>query len=156
MPPPTDQNRRPPATNRSRRRRPGRTDSAAGDKARREKTLVVGQVIKNLRDKQNLTQQQLAEASGVSFQQIQKYEKGDNQVSVPRLILIADAVGWPAARVMAEIEAVLRSQYPPEEPCVDVPQVADIELARRIATLDTKHRSLVEGMIGALAPQPAA
>lgn len=39
-----------------------------------------------------ITQQQLAEAVGIKFQQIQKYETGANRVSASRLWDIADAL----------------------------------------------------------------
>jgi len=39
-----------------------------------------------------MTQQQLAEAVGIKFQQIQKYETGANRVSASRLWDIADAL----------------------------------------------------------------
>ena len=39
-----------------------------------------------------LTQQDLALATGVSYQQIQKYERGTNRVSASRLFLISKAL----------------------------------------------------------------
>ena len=51
---------------------------------------IVGNRIRARRLEQKLSQQQLAEALGVSFQQIQKYEKGVNRVGVGRLQQIAD------------------------------------------------------------------
>jgi transcriptional regulator with XRE-family HTH domain len=40
----------------------------------------------------NVSQQQLADAAGVSFQQVQKYEKGANRVSCSKLVEIARAL----------------------------------------------------------------
>ena len=40
-----------------------------------------------------MTQEALAEKTGVKFQQIQKYELGHNRVSASRLKMIADALG---------------------------------------------------------------
>ena len=42
-----------------------------------------------------LTQQQIAEAVGVCFQQIQKYECGANRISAARLWLLAKALESP-------------------------------------------------------------
>jgi transcriptional regulator with XRE-family HTH domain len=39
-----------------------------------------------------MSQEQLANACGISFQQIQKYESGANRVSFPRLVRIASAL----------------------------------------------------------------
>ena len=41
------------------------------------------------------SQQQLGEAVGIKFQQIQKYETGMNRISASRLWGIADALGVP-------------------------------------------------------------
>jgi transcriptional regulator with XRE-family HTH domain len=44
-----------------------------------------------------VTQQQLAQAVGIKFQQIQKYETGMNRVSASRLWEIADMLAVPVA-----------------------------------------------------------
>ena len=44
-----------------------------------------------------VTQQQLAEAVGIKFQQIQKYETGMNRVSASRLWDIAEALDVPVS-----------------------------------------------------------
>jgi len=52
----------------------------------------VGKRIRHRRWLVGMTQQQLAEAVGIKFQQIQKYETGANRVSASRLWDIADAL----------------------------------------------------------------
>lgn len=52
----------------------------------------VGKRIRHRRWLVGITQQQLAEAVGIKFQQIQKYETGANRVSASRLWDIADAL----------------------------------------------------------------
>ncbi|MCP1335553.1 response regulator [Futiania mangrovi] len=47
--------------------------------------IFVGTKIKLLRKKKGLSQTALARALGITFQQVQKYERGDNRVSVSRL-----------------------------------------------------------------------
>ena len=51
-----------------------------------------------------MSQQSLADACGVSFQQIQKYERGSNRVSFSRLLKIAAALKCSAAELVATIE----------------------------------------------------
>ena len=51
---------------------------------------TVGQNIKYLRKVDSLTQTQVGNAIGVSFQQIQKYEKGMNALSALRLKQLAN------------------------------------------------------------------
>jgi len=52
--------------------------------------VTVGTRIRFTRKLRNVTQQALAEAIGVSFQQVQKYERGTNRVSASMLVRIAD------------------------------------------------------------------
>ena len=52
--------------------------------------LSVGQKIRQKRLEQKLTQGQLADKCGITFQQIQKYEKGANGCSAFRIKEIAE------------------------------------------------------------------
>ena len=54
---------------------------------------VVGNKIYSLRLGKGLSRQQLATVIGVTHQQLQKYEKGTNRISIGRLVLIAKAFG---------------------------------------------------------------
>jgi transcriptional regulator with XRE-family HTH domain len=58
-------------------------DQKIGDEVRTRRLLI------------GMTQEQLGSALGVSFQQIQKYEKGANRISANRLRQIASALGVP-------------------------------------------------------------
>lgn len=49
----------------------------------------VGRRVRHLRILQNLTQEELGERIGVSYQQIQKYETGTNRISASKLYWIA-------------------------------------------------------------------
>ena len=51
---------------------------------------MIGQAQRRL---VGMSQNTLADRLGVTFQQIQKYEKGTNRVSSSRLAMIADAFG---------------------------------------------------------------
>lgn len=54
--------------------------------------VLVGQNIRICRLQRNLTQTELGERIGVSFQQVQKYENGANRVGASRLTLVANAL----------------------------------------------------------------
>jgi len=56
---------------------------------------VVGQRIRWRRRELGLTQEQLADLLSLTFQQVQKYEKGVNRVSAGRLFEIASVLGAP-------------------------------------------------------------
>ena len=57
----------------------------------------VGKRIRICRWLLGMNQQTLAEALGLTFQQIQKYEHGANRVSASRLSAMAEALGVPIA-----------------------------------------------------------
>ncbi len=54
--------------------------------------IAIGHRIRERRRSMGFSQQRLAEAVGVTFQQIQKYERGSNRVSFSRLLEIAHAL----------------------------------------------------------------
>lgn len=56
----------------------------------------IGTEIKRIRKALGISQMKLAEEVGVSFQQIQKYEKGINKISVEMIQHIAKALGISA------------------------------------------------------------
>ena len=64
--------------------------------------VAVGARIRLLRKLKGLSQQALAEAAGVTFQQIQKYERGANRVSASMLARIAKTLGVPVAEMFGE------------------------------------------------------
>ena len=55
--------------------------------------IQVGQLIRGQRLALGMSQSALAEKLGLTFQQVQKYEKGWNRVGSSRLVKIADALG---------------------------------------------------------------
>ena len=59
--------------------------------------VEVGQRIRIQRLQSGLSQTSLAEQLGVTFQQVQKYEKGVNRVGAGRLTKIAKVLGVPVA-----------------------------------------------------------
>ena len=65
---------------------------------------AVGRRIRLARSAAGLNQTQLARDVGVTFQQIQKYEKGTNRVSASRMALIARSLGVTNAHLMGEGE----------------------------------------------------
>ena len=57
--------------------------------------VLIGQNIRIFRLQRGLSQGELGRRIGVTFQQIQKYEKGMNRVGASRLSQIADVLGIP-------------------------------------------------------------
>ena len=63
----------------------------------------VGCRVRLLRRKMGVSQQKLADAVGITFQQMQKYEKGINQISSSRLYQIAQTLQVPPASLFVGI-----------------------------------------------------
>ena len=59
----------------------------------------VGKRLRALREEAGISQTALGDGSGITFQQVQKYENGANRVSVSRLIQFCDVLGVPVSRV---------------------------------------------------------
>jgi transcriptional regulator with XRE-family HTH domain len=58
-----------------------------------EVDVHVGRCLKHLREDQRISQQALADALGISFQQVQKYERGWNRISASRLFQLCGILG---------------------------------------------------------------
>jgi transcriptional regulator with XRE-family HTH domain len=57
--------------------------------------IAIGHHIRIQRTLRNVTQTQLADAIGITFQQIQKYEHGTNRISAGKLLQIAQFLDVP-------------------------------------------------------------
>lgn len=68
--------------------------------------VSVGARIRLARKTQGLSQQALAESVGITFQQIQKYERGANRVSASMLVKIAQTLGIPVAELFGANDGV--------------------------------------------------
>jgi transcriptional regulator with XRE-family HTH domain len=66
------------------------------------KDIEVGNRIRIARVAIGMSQEKLADALGLSFQQVQKYEKGVNRVAPSRLAVVAEATGKPVAWFFGE------------------------------------------------------
>jgi transcriptional regulator with XRE-family HTH domain len=66
--------------------------------------VVVGSLVKARRIELGLTQMHLADALGVTFQQIQKYEAGTNRLSAASLWRLAHYLEVPPERLMPSTE----------------------------------------------------
>ncbi len=79
---------------------------------------VIGARIRIYRQRRNLSQTELGEKLGLTFQQIQKYESGANRVSAGRLLDIARLLSVP-----------LLQFYPDDGPSPKAAQGDDFDMA---------------------------
>lgn len=64
--------------------------------------VAIGARLRVRRRAAGLSQQKLAERLGVTFQQVQKYERGTNRIAGSTLIVIAEALDTPASYFLGE------------------------------------------------------
>ena len=63
----------------------------------------VGSRLRNCRENAGLSRSEVGRLMGVSFQQVQKYETGLNQLSVSRLLQFCGALGTSPHNVLDEL-----------------------------------------------------
>jgi DNA-binding transcriptional regulator YiaG len=73
-------------------------DTTMSKQSRRPVDILVGSRIKQARHAAEISQTELGGALGVTFQQVQKYEKGSNRVSAGALQIIAERLKVPVCR----------------------------------------------------------
>jgi transcriptional regulator with XRE-family HTH domain len=107
---------------------------------------AIGARIRSLRLHQGLTQEKLADQVGITFQQIQKYELGKNQVNPTRLLKFANVFGVSAGFLLGESQVANTSAQLPAILAADVDgyavrmfeafqQIADRRLRRQLSML---------------------
>ena len=118
--------------------------------------LHVGARIRLRRRMQGVSQEKLADALGLTFQQVQKYERGANRVSFSRLMQVVDALNCHLTDLTEGLD--------PERPTRDIDQVRRLiaedgayELLEAYAALRSKplqrallqHAKVLAGTAGA-------
>lgn len=78
----------------------------------------IGNRLKNRRLTLGISQMELADVLGITFQQVQKYEKGKNRINSSRLFHISDVLDIPISYFFTDIENITdkkrkRQQLPP-------------------------------------------
>jgi transcriptional regulator with XRE-family HTH domain len=72
----------------------------------------IGARIRARRTIVGISQEQLADQIGLTFQQVQKYERGGNRVSASRMVDLAEALGTTPAYFFENMPADIRNQSP--------------------------------------------
>jgi len=116
----------------------------------KEVDSFIGKKIYNLRLGKGMSRQQLAEIIDVTHQQLQKYEKGTNRISVGRLAMIAKALGKTVDYFYAGIDAQ------DNEPILTQHQRMCIEVSRNFMKIKSpEHQTAVNTLIKSLLQQSA-
>lgn len=110
--------------------------------------LYVGRRLKLLRRRNHMSQKDLADRLGITFQQIQKYEKGLNRLPAGRMLSICFALDVTPNDLFKDL---LSKEYPLKEEA-DY-SVDEIELISQLRQLDTPMKSQVRQIVGTLVGQ---
>ncbi|AWN46831.1 transcriptional regulator [Methylobacterium terrae] len=109
-----------------------------------------------------VSQEKLGDALGVTFQQIQKYEKGTNRISASRLRQIADMLNVPVSFFYegAPRQDGGRDEDPAAEPTSDAHDVfwtsQDLQLVRAFQRIgDGQVRRRIVSLVEAIGTDPA-
>ena len=126
---------------------PGPVDKHVGSRVRMRRILV------------GMSQERLGEALGLTFQQVQKYEKGTNRIGASRLQQIAQVLGIPVTFLFegAPLERQLPeggfAEVPQTEFSFDLLSTPDgVQLAKAFMSIeDPKVRRRVVDLVATLA-----
>lgn len=110
--------------------------------------LYVGRRIKLLRKQSHITQKNLADRLGITFQQIQKYEKGLNRLPASRMLSICMALNITPNDLFRDL---LSKEYPIKDPVDYTSQ--EMELIETVRQLTPPLKNQVRQIVGTLASQ---
>ena len=120
---------------------------------------IVGQRLRWRRRELKLTQEQLGEKLGLTFQQVQKYEKGVNRISAGRLFEMAQVLGITTSYFYegvddmidtASLTSVQDGDHPPSLPVLDDEAIELVSAFQKIGDRSLR-RSLLDTIRAAAA-----
>lgn len=118
--------------------------------------ITIGQNIRRMRLVRGLSQEALAVQIGITFQQVQKYEKGANRVGGSRMVQIAKALGVSVVELYdgAELGSVKASAS--DASAITAQTRQEVEMLRAFRRLDPTVRTKVLGLAEQVAETAAA
>ena len=109
--------------------------------------VAVGANVRRIRKSKGMSQTTLGQACGVTFQQVQKYERGSNRIAVATLIQIAMALQVAPVDLLPKVENL--GPYAPE--WFHTADRLTLELARLFGELQSPSvRSAILGLVRTL------
>ncbi len=113
---------------------------------------LVGSRVRLIRTARGFSQSRLAENLGITFQQVQKYEKGTNRISASRLFEISRLLGVSVPDLYAgadDTDAVTA-----DAPADALPSLLDHKIIRALSRIDDDQiKRKVLALIRTLAPE---
>jgi transcriptional regulator with XRE-family HTH domain len=122
--------------------------------------VLVGQRLRAARRAAGLTQQDIGQRLGLTFQQIQKYEIAQNRICASRLFLIADMLGVNVNYFFEDVDPSAEQSPPPRardwqqlvervQPLSDPQAMADTLRMLRNSAVRRRLTELVAGLTAA-------
>ncbi|HEY9218876.1 MAG TPA: helix-turn-helix domain-containing protein [Phenylobacterium sp.] len=109
--------------------------------------VEVGHRIRLIRKEKRLSQEQLGSAVALTFQQIQKYERGANRVSASKLVEIAEALQVAPEALLPARAPGAGAPYPKLDLDPDSYRLAQKLSAVRSPRLRRKVRDLLDAVL---------
>lgn len=105
-----------------------------------EVDVLVGQRLRELRMLAGLSQSDLASTIGLTFQQLQKYERGVNRISASKLYLLSRHLNVPVSALFADLEGAKPEDVSvTAEPVPAAGEPGDAQLRSREALVLARH-----------------
>ena len=116
----------------------------------RDEDVIIGHNIRQRRLNGGMSQEKLAEHLGITFQQVQKYEKGTNRVGGSRMVQIAQALQCKVEDLFAGVanENAASAEF-------SVPSPMAMEVARLFDDLPYAQRRHIRNLLSSMAGQDA-
>lgn len=92
-----------------------------------EVDALVGKCLRNLRDARRESQTEIGRAIGITFQQVQKFERGENRISASQLFELAQHFDVPVDHFFAGVRRNISAKRGPVTP--DPQSLAALEFA---------------------------
>lgn len=113
----------------------------------------VGAQLRSLRLQRGFSQSAVAQAVGLTFQQLQKYEKGTNRVSASKLFELAGILGVPVQDFFAGLPEERRKA--PEQGVIRPVSRVDAEILQLVTQLgDGPVKRGIKGLLQAVVGAP--
>ena len=117
----------------------------------------VGLRVRMRRKRLGLSQSSLAETLGLTFQQVQKYERGANRISASTLHLIAEALDVEIGFFFDDVASLPRGRGDEDNPVRDLALTqGGMDLARDFRDLSASHRQAVLALVRVMAVEDRA
>lgn len=90
--------------------------------------ICIGNMLRERRSQLGLSQEELGKAIGVSFQQIQKYEKGQNRMAAARLFQLAKVLGVSTDYFFFDVKNIIKTEEVSEDKMTEQQQKYKVQI----------------------------